>query len=458
MTGRFALPLVLVCALAGAGPAQAADYRPGAPGAGDPFFPLEGNGGYDVGHYNLRLAFDPASGRLDGTATIRARATQDLSRFDLDLRGLTASSVTVGGRPATFTQDGQELVITPAHGIRSGGALQVVVQYGGTPQPSTDPDGSLDGWIPTSDGAFVANEPQGTPTWFPVNDTPADKATFRFEVSVPTGLWVLGNGVLASHTSDGTTDTFAWRERQPMAPYLATVTSGHFDVHISRAPGGLRVYNAVDPELGPAPSLDQVVPIVDFFSSRFGPYPFDAVGSIVDKAGFVGYSLETQTKPLYPGIPGEGLLAHELSHQWFGDDVTLSTWPDIWLHEGFATWASWLWGEHRGGETTAQIFDELYATPATDLDFWTPPPAVPGQPDQLFDGSIYARGGLTLEALRQKIGDAAFYQTLRDWISEHAGGNATTAQFIALAERDSGQDLAHFFDVWLYQPEKPVSW
>jgi aminopeptidase N len=455
-------PLVLLAAAAGivcSAPAAAlADFTPGAPGSGDPFFPLEGNGGYDVGHYDLRLEWDPATQHLDGTATIRATATQDLSRFDLDLRGFAVAGVTVDRRAATFTRDRQELVITPARGIRSGARIKVVVRYAGTPQPTTDPDGSLDGWIPTDDGAFVANEPQGTPTWFPVNDTPADKATFRFTVTVPTGLWVLANGVLASHTSTGGKDTFVWRERQPMAPYLATVTNGRFDVRISRTASGVREYRAVDPGLGPAPVLDQIEPIVDWFSSLYGPYPFDAVGAIVDDAGFVGYALETQTKPLFPGVPGEGTLSHELSHQWFGDAVTLATWPDIWLHEGFATWSSWSWGEHRGGETTAQIFDELYATPATDLSFWEPPPAAPGQPASLFSGSVYVRGGMTLEALRQKIGTHAFREVLRDWVAQHAYGNATTAGFIALAERVSGQDLTHFFDVWLYQPAKPTGW
>ncbi len=324
-------PIVLLaaaaCALCSAPAAALADFEPGAPGAGDPFFPLEGNGGYDVGHYDLRLDFDPATKHLDATTTIRATATQDLSRFDLDLRGFDVSHVAVNGHDATFTRDGQELVITPARGIRSGTGLKVTVDYAGTPQAINDPDGSLDGWIATSDGAFVANEPQGTPTWFPVNDTPQDKATFRFEVTVPSGLWVLANGVLASHTSAQSQDTFVWRERDPMAPYLATATTGRFDVQISRIAGRHPGLQGCRQRAGPAPVLDQLEPIVDYFSSLYGPYPFDAVGAIMDDAGFVGYALETQTKPLFPGLSGEGTLAHELSHQWVGDDVTLARGP-----------------------------------------------------------------------------------------------------------------------------------
>jgi aminopeptidase N len=451
--------LAAVVALgAGAASARAADYTPGAPGTGDPLYPLEGNGGYDVGHYNLRVTYDPATQHLDGVTTITARATQNLSQFDLDLLGFDVSAVTVNDKPASFTRDGQELVITPSHGILSGHGMHVTVAYAGTVAPKTDPDGSLDGFIPTSDGAFVASEPQGSPTWYAVNDTPADKATFRIEVTVPTGTWALSNGVLASHTTDAGWDTFAWRERDPMSPYLATATIGQFDVQISSMPGGIRVYRAVDPTLGPVPVLDKVPEMIEFFETLYGPYPFDATGAIVDDADFVGYALETQTKPLFDRIPGEETLAHELSHQWFGDDVTLATWPNIWLHEGFATWSQWAWTAHEGGEALEARFQRLYDLFPADSTFWQFPIGAPPEPAALFDGRIYNRGAMTLEALREKIGNEAFLQALRDYLAAHAGGNATTADFIAAAEHASGQDLTSFFDVWLVQQVKPTSW
>jgi aminopeptidase N len=170
----------------------------------------------------------------------------------------------------------------------------------------------------------------------------------------------------------------------------------------------------------------------------------------------VGYALETQTKPNFDRMPSETTLAHELAHQWYGDAVALSTWPDIWLHEGFATWSEWIWSEHQGGRSAHDTFTRLYARPATDTRFWAP--AVPAEPADLFSGSVYSRGGMTLQALREKVGDPAFFAILRDWFSKHRYGNATTADFIQLAERISGQDLHNFFDVWLYQPTKPTSW
>jgi aminopeptidase N len=172
----------------------------------------------------------------------------------------------------------------------------------------------------------------------------------------------------------------------------------------------------------------------------------------------VRYSLETQTKPVFWHMPDEATLAHELAHMWYGDSVTLTTWPDIWLHEGFATWSEWIWSEHEGGTSAAEQFKQLYATAAEDTEFWTPPPGAPGSLALLFDGTIYDRGGMTLEALREKVGDAVFFRIMRDWAQGNRFGNATTAQFIALAERSSRRDLTRFFDVWLYRPGKPVKW
>jgi aminopeptidase N len=455
--GRAALCVVALL-LVFTGTAGAAAFQPGSSGLGDPFFPNAGNGGYDVSHYSLTLSYEPASNQLAGTAVVTATATQDLSRFDLDLRGFSISRLLVNGQAATFTREGeQELVITPSAGLPSGSQFTVTIDYAGIPPVITDPDGSIEGWVPTDDGAFVVGEPQGSPGWYPANDNPRDKATYDFRVTVPEGLTVMANGVLVSRIPHNGTTTWVWSEADPMAPYLATATLGVFDLTISQV-GNIPSYVAVDPTLSKGNVLRKLPDIVQFYSSIYGPYPFTAVGSIVDDAKVVGYSLETQTKPVYDRMPDEATLAHELSHMWFGDSVTLTEWPDIWLHEGFATWSEWIWSEHEGNKTAQKYFDNLYNTPAQDTVFWTPPPAVPGTPALMFNGTIYNRGGMTLQALRQKVGDFAFFQIMRTWAADNRYGNVTTAQFIALAEQVSGMQLDHFFDVWLFQPEKPTSW
>ena len=451
---------VAALGLATVGPVATADgFVPGSPGLGDPFFPNAGNGGYDVGHYSLTLGYEPSTNQLSGRAEITATATQDLSSFDLDLRGFSISRLLVNDQRAAFTRDGeQELVITPRAGLRSGSVFTVVVEYSGTPVVVTDPDQSIEGWVPTDDGAFVVGEPQGSPGWYPVNDNPRDKATFDFSVTVPAGLTAMANGILVSSATAGGRTTWVWRESDPMAPYLATATLGRFDLTVSTTSAGIPSYVAVDPKLPKGQVLDELPAAVDFFSSIYGPYPFNAVGAIVDSAKNVGYSLETQTKPVFDRMPDEATLVHELSHMWFGDSVTLTTWPDIWLHEGFATWSEWIWSEHQGNKSGAQWLKQLLNNPPQDTAFWTPPPGAPGTPAFMFNGTIYLRGAMTLEALREKIGERTFFTLMRTWATQHRHGNVTTAEFIDLAEQLSGQDLGQFFDVWLYQPDKPTSW
>ncbi len=448
-----ALALAFVC-----GSAAAATFTPGSAGLGDPFFPLAGNGGYDVRDYDLTLDYEPAQNRLRGTAVIAATATQNLSRFDLDLRGFDISRLLVNGSAASFARDGQELVITPSAGIEAGQPLTVTIDYAGTPAVVTDPDGSIEGWVPTADGAFVVNEPQGSPAWYPANDNPRDKATYTFRVTVPDGLTVMANGVLVSNAASGGRRTWVWSEGLPMAPYLATATLGRFDLTIGTLPSGVPNYVAVDPTLPKGNVLRLIPERVDFYTSIYGPYPFDAVGAIVDDAKVVGYSLETQTKPNFDRMPNEATLVHELSHMWFGDSVTLTEWPDIWLHEGFATWSEWIWSEYQGNKSAHKWFEQLYNTPPQNLPFWNPPPGDPGDARFLFNGTIYYRGGMTLQALREKIGDPAFFTLMRSWAQQNRFGNVTTSGFVAAAERISGMELDPFFQVWLYEEGKPTSW
>ena len=476
MLRRTILPLALgaAAALAAASPAAGA-YTPGSSGSGDPFFPFAGNGGYDVSHYDLTLDYDQPANVLDGEAVISAEATQDLSRFNLDFRHFyTISEVTVDGAPAAkLARTGEaELAITPADPIDDGEAFEVSVTYSGQPKAIKDPDKSIEGFIPTEDGAFVVNEPVGSPGWYPVNDTPRDKATYDFVVTVPQGRTVMANGDLISGpTSAGGKDTWHWRESDPMAPYLATATNGAFQTRFYTADSGLPIYDAVDPTtrrlatdpFNPQLAFDRLAPepeIIEFFSALYGEYPFSSAGGIVDWAPEVGYALESQTRPNYNRIPGASTVVHEIAHQWFGNAVTLAYWPDIWLNEGFATYSEWIYDEQHGGASAQSVYEGLCATPEkgdAGEDLWFPAPAALKKPAQLFHTPVYDRGAMTLQALRNEVGDADFFAILSSWYAENRYGNVTTADFIAHAEQVSGEELSGLFQEWLYEEGRPAA-
>jgi aminopeptidase N len=429
----------------------------GAAGVNDPFFPLAGNGGYDVSNYDLKLAWDPTTGVLSGEAKIEAKSLQNLSRFDLDLRGFTVSKITVNERPATFTRDGQELVITPARTVPAREDLKISVRYSGVPETVIDPDGAVDGWIPTPDGAIALSEPQGTPSWFPVSDHPTDKATMTLSMTVPSTLTVLSNGLPEDPERRGSNTTYVWRARRPMAPYLATIAIGQYSVTRSVTSTGIPIINGVNANLAAAsqPSIDRIGEMLDWEASILGKYPFESVGAIVANAPDVGYALETQTRPVFTFEVDDYTMVHELAHQWLGNSVTLSSWPDIWLHEGFATYFEWLWSEHEGGPTPAQIANSEYNRIAATSRFWTiAPRALPG-PEYLFTAPAYLRGSMALQALRTEIGDAKFFDVLRTWAQVNKDRNVSTADFIALAQAKAGRDLSALFNTWLLVPSKP---
>jgi hypothetical protein len=471
--GAVALSIVGVGAGIAA-PAHAAE--PGGQSTGDSLFPNVGNTGYDVQHYDIALAYDHDSGAIDATTEIDATTAVELSSFSLDLEGLTVETVLVNDAPATFTRVIDEatttykLVITPATPVT--GAFTTTVEYSGVPTEHIDPDGSSEGWVATPDGATAVSEPVGAMTWFPNNNTPLDKATFDIALTIPTTIGggtaaAVSNGELVGRVDDtaaGTT-TWSWEQREQMTTYLSLVSIGRYDIHESMItlPSGRTIpeWSFIDSGLSAqrkATSLasrDQIAPVLSWLETAYGPYPGNSTGIVVDNVG-VGYALETQDRSFFDRSASRGTLIHELVHQWFGDAVTLSDWSDIWLNEGSAEHITTAVTAdlYSGDDTETVWYSEWDGTPETS-DAWSVPVAGFGDPADLFGFQAYSRSGMALEALRLSIGDDDFQAIFRAWYERLNGGDGSTADFTALAEEISGEDLDAFFQDWLFDLDKP---
>jgi aminopeptidase N len=436
------------------GEQSAAPPRPGANGLGDPYFPDLGNGGYDVSHYALDLTWRPDAGRMDGVVTITAEATQPLASLTLDAVDLDVGEVTVEGQPATTEVEGErDLVVTPADPIAEGTTFETVVTYAAGPRSLAGADPVDPGWVADGDQVYTAFEPHGAATLFPVNDHPVDKAAYELRVTVPEGLDVAANGVLSETVPGDGEATWVYDAPDPMASYLVQIVIADLEFVEDTGPGGLPLRHAFDADVaaGLAGSMDRTGEMIDVYDDLFGPYPFVAYGAVVvDRP--LGFALETQTLSIFgtDSALGETIVAHELAHQWFGDAVSPATWQDIWLNEGFATYAEWLWAEHRGQGSVASIAESLAGFGGLDT-----PPADPGA-GALFATTVYERGALTLHVLREAIGDVDFFTVLRRWVERHGGDAASTADFESLAEEVSGQDLQALFDAWLRAPAMPA--
>ena len=439
-----------------------AEPSPGAPGVGDPIYPWAGNGGYTVDHYHIDLHYQPGTDELIGRTTVRAVTTQDLSQFNLDF-ALKVTSVEVGGEPAAFgvhPQNKEELVITPSRPVRAHRPMEVVVSYADTPS-RIRLDDRVQAWYHTATGAIATGQPRNCRAWYPCNDHPSDKATYTLSATVPNGNTAVFNGVLTSRTQPvpGWT-TWRWRADEPMISYLPFVALGKFEFDAGVTQDGTRYYNAYDPALGellPAAkaAIERTPEVTDFLATRFGPYPFDSTGGVATNAW--GSAIEHQTRSVYGNQFWDDedpswVVAHEVGHQWYGDSVSLQNWAHMWLNEGFATYAEWLWAEHLGRGTAAELADAFYAKYPEDDPFWD---VVLWPGTQLFASAIYERGAMTLQALRTEVGDATFFRILKGYHAKYSYGHAVTPEFLQYAEQVSGRQLDALFKTWLADPVKP---
>ena len=454
------LPTSQPVASAGAAEAGArGEPVPGTAGIGDPYFPRDGNGGIDVQRYRIDDSYRFGDGQLRGETRIRLLATQDLASFNLDFL-LPVNRVTVEGRPAVYDQATQrhELVITPKTALKAGETVHVVVGYAG--RPGRYGYRGERNWLASDHEVVAMNQPHMAPWWFPSNDHPLDKALVDITITVPRGKQVIANGRLVSRDlRPHERVAYRWVADEPMVPYLAFFAAGRFEVSRGTQ-DGLPWLVAVSRQLAPSVRRDRMElmertpEIVSWLETRLGDYPFGQTGGLTTSLQ-PGFALENQTRPTYPVGIGLSTVVHELAHQWFGDSVSVHGWRDIWLNEGFASFMEAAYAEAHEGQDAQKWLEQTWEAFPQDDPYWMLPIGDPG-PENIFAWPVYTRGSMTLQALRHRVGESAFWTILRTWVADRAGGNGTTEEFQALAEQVSGEDLDGFFTAWLVTGERPA--
>lgn len=419
----------------------------------DPYLPQSGNRGYLVSRYELDLTYKVIANRLDGRATIIATTTDVRAKYTLDLaQAMRVTKVALNGRrPSKFTHRNDKLTVTSTQTVPVGAVLTFTIQYSGTPTPRHTMWGEV-GWEELDEGSLVASQPNGAPTWFPCDDHPGSKATYRVSITTDAPFHAISNGTLLRKTTKASRTTWVYEQPEPMSTYLASVQIGNYEVRkVASSPipqfavHPPRLRAKFDKDFGRQPQM------IEVFTRLFGPYPFSHYTALVTDDD-LEIPIESQGMSVFGANFCSGnrheerLVAHELAHQWFGNSLTLKRWKDIWLHEGFACYAEWLWAENSGGPSAHELARHAHTRLARlPQDILLGDPG----PKDMFDDRIYKRGALTLHALRLRLGDERFFTLLRTWTAEHRHSNVTTEQLTDLATRFTDHSLRPLWDAWL---------
>ena len=429
----------------------------------DEYLPGHGDPSYSVRHYDLDLAYSIQSNRLDGNAHLSVVIRERTRRLVLDLAHLDVDKVRVTGAALRrYSVRGGRLIITLAGEVEPNTGLELAIRYSGRPRPLVERAMGDAGWEELEDGVIVAGQPHGAPTWFPCNDRPDDKASYRISMTAPIGYHVVANGVLRERTRGGSTESWTFEQEAPMATYLATVQIGRYRRwETTRAAGRrvtIRVFAPADLDRDAyRAAFGRQAEMMEVFSRLFGPYPFPSYAVVVThddlEIPLESQSLSTFGRNLVRGDwDAVRLVAHELAHQWFGNAVTLARWSDIWLHEGFACYAEWLWSEESGDKSAdARARHHWQRLSELPQDVVLTDPG----PELMFDDRIYKRGALTLHALRLTLGDEAFFGLLPGWVAAYRDGSVTTDDFLSFAFAETGTEVRAVLRPWLEDPRLP---
>jgi aminopeptidase N len=429
-------------------------------------YPQYGDPATDVLHYGLDLKWDPKATVLTGTATLAVRAAKPTDRFVLDLAaGMSADSTTIDGAPVTDTRSGDHLTIPLGRQLPADGTVTVVIAYHGTPHvvpaPVRRPDiPGLGAQVTASGAVWAQQEPYGAFTWFPCNDQPSDKALYDVTITVPDGWAGVTGGAFGGRTEQGGWGVYRWHQGSPVSTYLVAFAVDQYQEDTATGPHGIPItYWYLPADADAVHKLTAQVPgMISFLEQRFGPYPFPTAG-VLFRPEMVG--METQTMiTLSTHLPPDDLL-HEFAHQWFGDAVTPAAWSGMWLNEGFAMYAQYMWdvANMQPRSATPQTLDDFMAAHVLPVDQrLRTQDGPPGHynPTHFASSNVYYGPALMLNGIHDALGDAAFYQLLGDWVHQHAGTNQDRNTFVAFVNAKTGRDFSAYINAWLDSPTTPT--
>ncbi len=471
---RLFFLLLALCALPyppilGQAPAPKADAKPDAE-------PLRtaGERPVDVRHIRLDLQVDLPKKAVDGVATLRFTSLRELRHLGLDAVGFKVNKVTLArgdgdGATARFGHDGKTLTVDfePAWPAGQAGTLRVDYQV-------REPKEGLHFFGPTKDTpdapltVWSQGEPVSNRHWFPCLDQPDQRQSTEIVVTVPRDFVAVSNGKLVQRADYGDSrSTFHWLQSQPHPSYLVTLVVGQFDVveeEWDGVPVSYYVPRGEKDKVGR--TFGRTRAMLDFFSKRFGVrYPWEKYAQVVAYQ-FGGGMENTSATTLGDALVDErsaldgdadGLIAHELAHQWWGDLLTCRDWAHVWLNEGFASFAECLWDEQRFG-ADAYVYN-LYRKSSGAISGGKARPVVDrhySNPDSMFDARAYPKGAWVLHMLRRRLGDDAFWRAVRRYAEDNRLKSVETSDFRRVLERETGRDLGRFFYDWTERPGSPV--
>ncbi|WP_119698473.1 M1 family metallopeptidase [Microbacterium halotolerans] len=424
------------------------------------YTPHSGDSSYRVEHCALDIDYTPRTNRLAGRAQMRIEVVEQTRSLRVDLVGLQAGKVRVDGRPQRkVAQNDHGITVKPGRRLEAGEQLLLEIEYSGRPRPRRSRWGAL-GWEELEEGAMVAAQPIGAPTWFPCNDRVDDRARYDIRFTTDREFFAAATGVPGPVESAGGKRTWSFSSDVPTATYLLALHVGPYQQYPQTseiASGELR-WRLVTPPAQHGTMLEafaDVPRMIETFEDWFGPYPQSDL-TVVVTSEELEIPLESQGLVTFganhAGPDEQRLIAHELAHQWFGNSVGIGAWGDIWLNEGFACFSEWVWSEASGGQSIADMAEAHHARLAE-----LPQDLVLGDPgaDDMFDDRVYKRGALLLEALRRTTGHQRFRALMREWATGMAHTLATQDAFFALAGSHTDVPLEAFRRSWLVETALP---